>query len=217
MADEYEDDTDTMETEGGVSLTPEQIEKIVSMCAKHGLKLAGDIKDASGLLIAMESASNTLSGEDGDMDMDDDMEEGEDEMGVKTEETDPPMFMSHPVVRERFDKLAAYERKERAERLRKLFDTKKVNKAVHDKLSKQLSAINMSQSGVCDFSALDSQLDLLEELTPVTPLSKKPINLGHDVKEVPNPNDKAGPHKTQEQLDAIRRERAKTLGIPLKQ
>lgn len=210
MADEYDDDT-----EMGGDAAAVDIAEVIELLKKldiHGM----DGVTEETLVPALKAAVHTKLGDTGESDGDE-KGEGEEMGGEKTEEVAPPMFMSHPVGRKMADELAAYKRKDREARLNGLLAAKKVNKAVHEKLSKQLSAVNLSQAGTIDFAAFDAQLDLLDELTPVAPLAKGPVNLGYKTKDAPNPSDTAGPHRTAEQLDVVRRERAKQLNIKLKQ
>jgi len=200
------DDNEMMESEGGEggeSLSPEHIQKIIDMLAKHGLKLADGIDDADDLLLALESASMTLTGEDhaepdadqmggesdGDADNTIDMD--------KFEEVPAPVLMSHPLVRKWSQMAGKAAHDERLNRLKKCLADGKITKAMFDKDVKELSAINLSQPTADTFAAdgsvkptrLDLKLEVYESLPGVATQGGKSgtVNLSHPVEAVKNP------------------------------
>jgi hypothetical protein len=205
MADELE--ATEVETEGGASLSPEHIGKIVEMLKKHGLMLADGIANADDLLLALESASKTMTGDGGEPDAEN-MGGPSDGDSDNLEDEAPPVMMSHLAKR-----VAQFEVKEKNDRLTAALKAGKITKPHFEKLSKQLNGINLSQPVKALFNAdgsfkrteLDVVLDTIDQL-PAGPLVGRHVHLSHQVQEAAKPDEAAT--KTEEQL---REERLKEI------
>lgn len=220
MADEYDDDG--TDTEGGETLDLSEVIDLLKKLDIHGMD---GVADMPTLVAALKAAVHTKLGDAGEPDADNmggPSDGDEDNTGGATADVPAPVVMSHPVFQKLAAKVGEYERAERVRRLKGLLDAGKINKTVHDKiLATKINAVNLSNpaartaDGVPDFAAIDAHLDVLDDLTPAAGLKRGAVNLSHPVKDVPNPN-VGEADKDKADLDKVRAESAKRLGIPLK-
>jgi hypothetical protein len=169
--------------------------------------LADGIANADDLLLALESASKTMTGDGGEPDADN-MGGPSDGDSDNLEDEAPPVMMSHLAKR-----VAQFEVKEKNDRLTAALKAGKITKPHFEKLSKQLNGINLSQPVKALFNAdgsfkrteLDVVLDTIDQL-PAGPLAGRQVHLSHQVQEAAKPDEAAT--KTEEQL---REERLKEI------